>query len=171
MKNAGKSSIFLNISLLNDFMIPDYVIRDIKEQKEILKKGAFLPPYRRHTYKKIVSLLTSKQIIIMSGLRQVGKTTLLKQIAYDNQTNFNVWYISTDSFIEKTPELLNEVIYYFIKNSDDKPLIIIDEIQKIKNWAEIVKKFYDMQPVKFILSGSASLHLTQGKESLAGREM
>jgi len=150
-------------------MIADDVLRDVKEEVELIKEGTWLPPYRRQDYARIANFLQTKQAIAVTGLRQVGKTTILKQIAHDKQDDFQFWYLSVDSLVDKTPKALNEIIYYFIKNSERKPLIIIDEIQKISGWAETIKKFYDMRPVKFLLSGSASLKITKGKESLAGR--
>ncbi len=150
-------------------MISDDVLRDVKEEVEFIRDGKWLPLYRRQDYVRILQFLYSKQAVAITGLRQVGKTTLLKQIAHERQQDFQFWYLSVDSLADKTPKTLNDLIYYFIKNSERKPLIIIDEIQKIPDWAETIKKFYDMQPVKFLLSGSASLKITKGKESLAGR--
>ncbi|MER3329776.1 MAG: AAA family ATPase, partial [Candidatus Kapaibacterium sp.] len=63
-----------------------------------------------------------------------------------------------------------------LKSSEAKEhLLIVDEIQKIKNWSEVVKKFWDEDSyngtnLKIILLGSSSLLIDKGlSESLAGR--
>jgi hypothetical protein len=45
----------------------------------------------------------------------------------------------------------------------------LDEIGRIKGWAGVIKKYHDLGKASFILSCSSYLHLTKGKESLAGR--
>ncbi len=61
------------------------------------------------------------------------------------------------------------------KESQTDVLLVIDEVQKIENWSETVKKEWDMdafedRPIKVVLLGSSSLLIQKGlTESLAGR--
>ena len=57
------------------------------------------------------------------------------------------------------------------KIDSERIYILLDEIQKCKNWQNKLKIFYDLYPnLKFIISGSASVKINKkAKESLAGR--
>ncbi len=118
-----------------------------------------------------------KFIQVLYGPRQVGKTTLISQILQDS---FSLPYIfaTSDDTIGASSTWLRETWSrarkLYNENSSDV-LLIIDEIQKIDNWSEIVKKEWDMDtfnkiPIKVILIGSSSLLIQKGlTESLAGR--
>lgn len=107
------------------------------------------------------------QIII--GPRQVGKTTGIKQLL----TRFphNV-YASADDLIAPGKVWLQEN-WQRASLKGNGTILAIDEIQKIPNWSETIKKLWDNQEknkIKLVLLGSSSLSLQQGlTESLAGR--
>lgn len=115
----------------------------------------------------IVSLLRDAvrdhQIVVLTGARQVGKSTLLQQ-----ESPFSDWrYISFDDFDT-----------LFQSKSDPTSLwagvdrIVLDEVQKSTNLLDAVKITVDSNKGKyrFILSGSANLLLMRKvSESLAGR--
>ena len=102
------------------------------------------------------------RIIVLTGARQVGKTTLLK-----NEKPFSNWrYITLDDYdilsqARDNPDAL-------LENISD---LIIDEVQKAPNLLEAVKIKSDNNPqIRFVLSGSSNLLLQkQISESLAGR--
>lgn len=81
----------------------------------------------------------------------------------------HILYFSFDKKIE-----LDELIYEYLKisNADlqaDTLYFFLDEIQKLDDWQNKIKHYYDLYPnIKFILSGSSSLFL-KSEESLAGR--
>lgn len=131
----------------------------------------------REIYKTIRKYIKTKQIIAFTGLRRVGKTSIMKKIIEESlKEGFakkNILYFSFDDFVEiRLMDLLN--IYekiHEIKLIDDKFIIALDEIQKIENWGGQLKSVYDLYPnIKFIVSGSESLFIRKkSKESLAGR--
>ncbi len=101
----------------------------------------------------------NKKLIIISGPRQCGKTTFSKLLIpeYD--------YINYDSSEDRT---------ILLKKSWDrtKPLIIFDEIHKMKNWKSYLKGVYDKEgiPPAIIVTGSARLEMMrEAGDSLAGR--
>ena len=116
-------------------------------------------------------------IQVVTGPRQVGKTTLVAQAVLkssvpchsasaDEPTLRHIEWIESQW---NTARLL-------IKESKHKTaLLVLDEIQKIPNWSEMIKKLWDedtkyQRPLKVILLGSAPLLIGQGvTESLAGR--
>ena len=148
----------------------------------------YLPPeakwfHRQTYYREILNGLPKNLIICLTGLRRVGKSTLLKQtIAHllKNNPPENIFYFSFDqSLIKNEGKTLREILNLYAHSIHQKPLsqltkniyILLDEIQTIPYWQDIVKTFHDTNPrLKFIVSGSSSLFISQkAAESLAGR--
>lgn len=115
-------------------------------------------------------LSSEKQMIFLSGPRQVGKTTLSKEIAkkFKNNIYFN-WDISD----HKKLLIKNPTFFENINRQDESmPLVILDEIHKYKHWKNYLKGIYDQfsENYKFLVSGSGRLDLyVKGGDSLAGR--
>jgi len=119
---------------------------------------------------------TQRFIQVLTGPRQVGKTTIVKQLC--KHINIPYTYAIAESEANSTTWVIQqwETARLKFKNADsDTYLLIIDEIQKIKNWSETVKQLWDTDTfnelnLKVILLGSSGLMLQQGlNESLAGR--
>jgi predicted AAA+ superfamily ATPase len=120
---------------------------------------------------------TRKFIQVISGPRQVGKTTLITSLA--EQLSFPVRYEAADAVPAGNSLWIDQVwdtARLKIKSErSDQGLLVLDEIQKIANWSESVKKNWDHDTVnkinlKVVLLGSSRLLLQQGlTESLAGR--
>ena len=118
-----------------------------------------------------------KFIQVVMGPRQVGKTTMVNQLF--KQISISGMFESADAIAAGNStwiEQIWETSRLKIKTrSHPEFLLIIDEIQKIPNWSEMVKKLWDEDsrndiPLKVILLGSSRLLLQQGlTESLAGR--
>ncbi len=140
------------------------------ENKEIS-----IPNYKRHIFAEVEKYMKTKQIIAIVGLRRVGKTVLMKQIIRELPSSVkkeNVFYFLFDELIGQKPEVLEDILDYYLKTiaKDGKKYIFLDEIQKVPYWQEILKRFYDTRgDLKFVVSGSASLQIKKSKESLAGR--
>lgn len=118
-----------------------------------------------------------KFIQVILGPRQVGKTTMITQLL--SQLSIPNLYESADAVSVTNFAWLTqlwEAARLRIKVSGaTEYLIVIDEIQKIDNWSEIVKQQWDKDTrekinIKIILLGSSRLLIQQGlTESLAGR--
>ena len=116
-------------------------------------------------------------IQIITGPRQVGKTTLVKQVLKTIKTPWLMF--SADNVPASQREWISECWENtrMKLRTENLPeiILVIDEIQKIKGWSEVVKKhwdedsFYDT-PVKVLLLGSSRVLLEKGlADSLAGR--
>ena len=111
------------------------------------------------------------------GPRQVGKTTLVTQLAA--QLKNGNYFVSADAVAASNVTWLEqqwETARIQLAQQEPKEfLLVIDEIQKIDNWSETVKLLWDTDTrnnlnLKVILLGSSRLLLQQGlTESLAGR--
>lgn len=118
-----------------------------------------------------------KFIQVILGPRQVGKTTMITQLL--SQLSIPNIYESADAISATNSVWLMQVwesARLRLKASGASEfLIVIDEIQKIDNWSEIVKQQWDKDTreninIKVILLGSSRLLIQKGlTESLAGR--
>ncbi len=132
----------------------------------------------RVVYKKIKGFLQPPQVIALTGLRRTGKTTILNKIISDFlESGFEPRRILFYSFDDSQAVGLLELFEAFEKLSglrfgEGKFLVVLDEVQKLSNWSEQVKRFYDLYygKVKFVVTGSSSLFVKKkSRESLAGR--
>ena len=150
----------------------------IQEINEWWTTGKINLYYKDRTiYSEIKEYFKYKQIICLTGLRRVGKTTLLKKIINDyleqNFDNHNIIYFSFEEYKDiDIRDILQEYKDLFLINKlTEKYLLILDEIQKLKDWENKVKAIYDQYPnIKIIITGSESTFIrTRSKETLAGR--
>ena len=130
---------------------------------------------KRKIKNQIIKSLSYKEITIIVGARQVGKTTVLKEIIKDLQAEgektlyFNL-DIEADNRYFASQELLLEKIR--LEVGTGKAYIFIDEIQQKENAGLFLKGIYDMDlPYKFVITGSGSLELKERiSEALTGRK-
>jgi hypothetical protein len=118
-----------------------------------------------------------RQIIALTGLRRVGKTTLMLRLVdlllkkgFDSK---KILFFSFDEFPDVNIRdiiLEFELGFGFDGKSKDY-YIFFDEIQKVDGWENQLKTIYDLNPdLRIIVSGSESLFIkTKSKETLAGR--
>ncbi len=133
-------------------------------------------PYKRKVFSKIKELLKTRQIVVISGLRRVGKSTLMYQMVEDlinsGVNPENVLYFSFDEKTERPLDVLDK--YSELTKVDwkkEKCFIFFDEVQKTEEWSNKIKIIYDSFPnLKMIVSGSSSFQLEkEAKINLAGR--
>lgn len=133
--------------------------------------------YKHPLFKDLEKRVLGKRkfIQVISGPRQVGKTTLIRQLL--SEVAIDSTYLSADTFegdgaawIQKHWDSVR------LKCGAGKNyLIAIDEIQRIPGWSMQVKRLWDEDAykgirIKLIVSGSSGLLLQKGSnESLAGR--
>lgn len=116
-------------------------------------------------------------IQVVMGPRQVGKTTMISQLI--KKIKIPYLFESADAIPAAQSNWISQIwnTVRTLKMAKEAPeyLLIIDEIQKIDNWSEVVKKEWDNDTlndanIKVILLGSSKLLLQKGlSESLAGR--
>jgi predicted AAA+ superfamily ATPase len=134
-----------------------------------------LKEYKRDSYQKVRELLSYRQVTILTGMRRVGKTTLMFQLIDELLRETKPGRILYYSFDEGPRDVLDLFKgFQKLTKTDwkkEKIFVFLDEIQKLKNWSSKVKLIYDhFTNVKFMISGSASLMLeSEAMENLAGR--
>ncbi|MBN2167771.1 MAG: ATP-binding protein, partial [Actinobacteria bacterium] len=119
--------------------------------------------YKREISKIINSALKDMPVVVLTGMRQSGKSTLLtKDTVLSNRDYLNLDNFTTLSAMERDPD----------SNLDTGKRITIDEAQRSPGLFLAVKRAVDRarKPGMFVLSGSANPALLKGtSESLAGR--
>ena len=135
--------------------------------------------YRREQYHTLMERMAEprKFIQVIAGPRQVGKSTLVKQVIQDCSLPYTLE--TADAIDPETGEWIanvwESVRQQMSFRQQTEHLLVIDEIHKIKNWSEQIKREWDNDTfndrnIKVILLGSSRLLLKKGlTESLMGR--
>ena len=104
--------------------------------------------FNRKILQRIESQLDYREIIVITGMRRVGKTTLL-QIIYDKITSKNKVFLDIENILEQ--KIFEETDYnniwanlraYGITNKE-KAYIFLDEIQAMPQIVKAIKYLYD----------------------------
>lgn len=123
-----------------------------------------LPTYPRFARDLVEDTLADTPITVVQGARQVGKSTLVREIVADREATvlsldatatYNAARADPDAFVRQTTDLL-----------------VIDEVQRVPELVRAMKDAVeeDRRPGRFLITGSANLlELSGTQESLAGR--
>ena len=109
------------------------------------------------------------RIQVLTGPRQVGKTTGVRQLL--TRCAFPCHYANADDLFSADRSWLIEQ-WQRARLLGAGALLVIDEIQKVPNWSETLKSLWDAAggALRVVVLGSSSLQLQSGlSESLAGR--
>lgn len=120
---------------------------------------------RSEELRRLTDLLWRFPVVCIVGARQVGKTTLARNLAakWEGQKSF---------FDLENLEDLSRLTDPMLALKELRGLIVIDEIQGIPNLFPVLRVLADRprKPARFLILGSAAPHLLkQGAETLAGR--
>lgn len=149
------------------------VLRDAVEDSNPWWQGRFFEVAlkERGIFGAVLPFLEKKQVVGIYGLRRTGKSFLLYYLLkrlLERENPKSIVYFSFDAFGDVR---LSEIIKAAEEITGTKPMFVfLDEVQKMDNWAEQVKRLYDLSGTKMVVSGSESLFLKKtSKESLGGR--
>lgn len=135
--------------------------------------------YKRPQFAEVLERMNEprKFIQVLAGPRQVGKSTLINQVL--EECTLPHYLYNADGVDENDTDWIRRVWESARIQMDTRQqteaILVIDEIQKIKRWSEIVKREWDAdtrnrRQLKLFLLGSSRLMLRKGlTESLAGR--
>jgi predicted AAA+ superfamily ATPase len=134
--------------------------------------------YQRDLLKLLIKRVNEprKTIQVLTGPRQVGKTTLLHQLE-DKKLLFTR-YLNADEVVADAAWLdqaWNDLRLTMRANKINSALLIVDEVQRLNDWSLVVKRNWDRDSrekikIKVLLTGSSRLLLQKGlSESLMGR--
>lgn len=120
---------------------------------------------RKHEIEKLTGLIARHPVVGIIGARQVGKTSLAREII--RRTETPVSYFDLEN-----PEDLARLQDPMLGLRGLSGLVVIDEVQRLPELFPVIRVLVDRpkRPARFLILGSASPGLLrQGSESLAGR--
>lgn len=147
-----------------------------------------LPKFHRWAFRRLKHLLDKGMTpaTVLRGPRRVGKTILLKQIIQDllreGVAPGRILYVPFDELpsLEAIQEPVLAVARWYEKEilkasfnaatkAGDPVYVFFDEVQNLESWAPQVKSLVDNHPIRALITGSSSLRIEAGRDSLAGR--
>lgn len=118
--------------------------------------------------KELKKYISAPEILAIVGARQVGKTTLIKNIL-SNTKNKKIKRISLDD-INISSQFVNDTDTFIKEYIDNTDILFIDELHYAKDSGRILKYIYDTTKKKIIVSGSSSVEISiQSLRYLVGR--
>ncbi len=143
---------------------------NIVSDKDIKPREKYLSELR--------SYLDRKQIIILTGLRRVGKTTLMKLLIkelIDSNIDANrILYVSLDDYLlhkNSISEIINEFRKIHKLKIEEKIFLFLDEVTYKNDFQIQLKNIYDNQNVKIFAASSSASLFRDKKASLTGRSI
>ncbi|MEW6455878.1 MAG: ATP-binding protein [Acidobacteriota bacterium] len=133
--------------------------------------------YPRKLTQTLTKEVNSPRIVISTGMRQVGKTTLMRQIFNNIKSPHKIFLDLENPLNQKVFEEVNfdniiPNLEQFGFSLGKKSFLFLDEVQVAPGIVKAIKYLYDHYQIKFFLTGSSSFYLKNlFPESLAGRKV
>lgn len=126
----------------------------------------------RTVLSKIGELTETPHVLIITGLRRAGKSTLLKQINETFYSSLNTCLnFEDEKLLSFTAEDFSTVYETFLELNEKVEVVFFDEIQNIDKWETAVRRFHN-EGLKVIITGSnASLLSREPGTKLTGRHI
>ncbi|MBF0476867.1 MAG: AAA family ATPase [Deltaproteobacteria bacterium] len=147
-----------------------------------------LPEMRRWAFEPVLQGVKNglAPAVVLSGPRQVGKTTLLGQVIdhllQEGIAPHRVFRMQFDELPElrRLDSPILDSCRWFAENilrksfnqaahDGEMAYIFLDEVQNLPDWAPQLKHLVDIHPVRVLITGSSALRIESGRDSLAGR--
>ncbi len=131
----------------------------LKEQHDTFSKFDLGTP--REILPEIAVGLATPKIIVITGLRRVGKSTLLAQIA-QTQLSENFFFVNFEDerLLSFTADQFDHLHEALIGLFGQRKIFLFDEIQNVPEWERFIRRLHD-QGYQFIITGSNSSLLSQ----------
>ncbi len=140
----------------------------IIEQNQIKIKENTIP---RDLISKISKFQREKFIIIISGIRRSGKSTLLHQMKSDYLDDSYYVNFDDDRFVQFTVDDFQTLYEILVELFGNKQIFIFDEIQNIKGWERFVRRLHDSGKKIYVTGSNASMLSRELGTHLTGRHI
>jgi len=130
---------------------------------------------KRKIFDDLKKHIEKKQYTILVGARQTGKTTLLRQL-YEDQNSEGKRTVFINLEQKDVLSSLNESplnLLRYLPESGERIIVFIDEVQYLENPSNFLKLIYDeyADKIKIIATGSSAFYIDKkSNDSLAGRK-
>lgn len=126
----------------------------------------------------IVRFLDGSEVIVVTGMRQVGKTSIIRLALESLPEGSQSFYLDLEdmnllSVCNKGVDALIGYLKLLGADFSSRVVVVIDEIQYLENPSNLLKLLHDHHPhIKLMVSGSSSLEIrSKFSDSLAGRKV
>lgn len=147
-------------------MNKDRIKQIIKEQDIVFKKSM-------NIVERAVpqSVYQTEKVVVITGIRRCGKSTLLRQIARTLGT-YNFFNFEDERLLEFTHKDFNTLLECFYElNPERKNIYLFDEIQNVYGWEKFVRRLFNDGKKIFITGSNAKLMSSEIATSLTGRNI
>jgi hypothetical protein len=125
----------------------------------------------------MIKHIEHKNVLVITGMRQVGKTTLLRHVFDHLEGKPKLWFDFDNPLDQKLFEdieyrnIYRELCRLSAAKENERVYIFIDEIQNFPEITKVIKYLIDHYGVKFFVTGSSNFYLKNlFPESLSGRK-
>lgn len=119
---------------------------------------------------EIERLIPLPHSVIISGLRRVGKSTLLAQLAHKlGESTFYYLNFEDERFLGFQVDEVNDLYQELVEIFGPRKIFVVDEIQNLSGWEHFVRRFMDMGFKFFVTGSNASLLSRELGNRLTGR--
>jgi predicted AAA+ superfamily ATPase len=133
---------------------------------------------RQSVLEKVEKWMADESIIVLTGLRRVGKTTVMKmlirKLLHQGVSPGDIFYVSLDDYTLDSRSILDIVEEYRTLRhlpKERKVYLFLDEVAYKERFHQQLKNLYDRQNVKIVASSSSSSVLRDKGAFLTGREI
>ncbi|MEA3493924.1 MAG: ATP-binding protein [Candidatus Margulisiibacteriota bacterium] len=140
----------------------------VLEQREVIKNKDL--GIEREKLDLIEGSIKLPHAIVISGIRRVGKSTLLAQIM-SKFYKYDAYYLNFEDerLMDFKVSDFNTLYEIFVELFGEKQVFFFDEIQNVKEWEAFVRRMYDRKFKFFITGSNASLLSKELGTKLTGR--
>lgn len=139
----------------------------LEQQQNILSKDLGI---EREVLSKICEYTLLPHSIVISGIRRVGKSTLLAQIINKfYKDNFYYFNFEDERLLDFNPSDFNNLYELFVEVFGQKQVFFLDEVQNADSWEVFVRRMSDAGFKFFITGSNASLLSKELGTKLTGR--
>lgn len=130
---------------------------------------------RRKLFDKLVKYLFKKEFSIITGARQTGKSTLLRQLGdycQENEIPYVFFNLEDKSILAELSNNPRNVLKY-LPSTNKRIVVMVDEVQYLEDPSNFMKLIYDeyADKIKIVATGSSAFYMDDRfNDSLAGRK-
>ena len=152
----------------------------ILEEWNFWKKDLDVGIKRDFYLKELEKIISSEQIIVITGARRSGKSFIMKRLAKEmiekgvNKNQILMVNFEDPRFVELNTKLLQQIyeVYLEFLNPKGEIYIFLDEVQEVKEWEKWARMMKDLKKAKIIVSGSNAKLLSRELATLlTGRHL
>jgi predicted AAA+ superfamily ATPase len=147
-------------------MDKEILLQVIRDQREMPKKQNTV---KRDKLREIERHKNTGQIVVISGLRRCGKSTLLEQIRRSEKLSDYYLNFDDDRLIEFKVSDFQLLLEVFIEQFKEQDIFYFDEIQNIKGWERFVRRLYEKGKKVYVTGSNASMLSKELGTHLTGR--